>query len=254
MSILSIDPGRKNLGLCILDPGTDPTGRDDTITHWAVVETPLDAPGLIDMMRAEVQGKSFGRVVIERQPPKNNGMKKLEHHLEMYFATLGIPVTVVDARMKLLFAETTPHWKGPAEGVKTIKSYVRRKKLAIGVVTRYLEDSPQNTECAKLFRAAKKQDDYADSFLQAQALAHHISSEKGSPLHKKQKLPKGRAPTTPQARITRPVAIHLVQDCATHDQFESTFGDNARLKFAFLKYFKDIETFMHLRELNGQVK
>lgn len=175
MRVLSVDPGRKNLGLCVLAADlADPTGAHDLIEYWTVREAPADAHGLKRALTDMLDGVAYDEVVIERQPPRNPSMKRLEHLFEMYFAMLNKPVRVFDARNKLAFAMRTPHWATAGRGV-VWSNYGHRKKLAVTIVAAFLEASgAHNTAFQSMFKTAKKKDDFSDALLQAQAYAHNV--------------------------------------------------------------------------------
>lgn len=169
--IASIDVGRKNLAVCALDPGECRSGRDDVIRHWTVTTCDPTARGMFEALRDLPWVLDSREVVVERQPPKNPTMTRLQHYIEMYFAGHGRPVTVQDAKHKLAWAASTAWW--PADQA-TSWSYHARKKLSVLTTKGFLEACPQPPGVLETFEASKKKDDLADSFLQAQAFAHNV--------------------------------------------------------------------------------
>jgi len=154
MRVLSIDPGSKNLGLCILER----TDSGDTIVFWNVVEVPTEAVKLRNALDSLLEGMSYDHVVIERQPP-HAGMNRLQHLFEMYFVMKDKPVSIMDARTKLKYIHA------PSK-----MTYRERKAISVDAVKRYLETSADRHEDAlKLFETVAKKDDYSDALLQALA-------------------------------------------------------------------------------------
>lgn len=176
MKVLSVDPGRKNLALCVLETrDAQPNGTEDTILFWLLVETPTQASGLRHALDTALGSVEYDQVVIERQPPRNPGMKRFEHLFEMYFTMQEKPVHIIDARKKLVFASSTPFCKDVVikERGKMTLSYSRRKCLSVATVSEFLKHTESRHRFYKLqFDQAKKKDDYADALLQAQAYAH----------------------------------------------------------------------------------
>jgi hypothetical protein len=158
MRVLSIDPGTKNLALCVLDT--------DVITFWKVCAIPSDVYGVIHVLDTVLHDIEYDETVIERQPPKNRAMKRFEHLFEMYFAMRRKPVHVIDSRQKLACASKTPFWTGD----KGTLSYYMRKKVSVSTVARFLDATRERHPMYHdFFMASKKKDDLADALLQAQA-------------------------------------------------------------------------------------
>ncbi len=173
--VLSIDVGRKNLALCAVRPGATPA--DDIIVAWSVIACEPTPAGIASSLRAlEVQHESWSRamqectdVVIERQPPRNATMSRLQHYLEMYFAMNDKTVVVQDAKHKLSYAASTPWWP---PGDLESWTYYLRKKLSVQTTTAFLDATSQDPELTQAFAQSKKKDDFADSLLQCQAYCH----------------------------------------------------------------------------------
>ena len=53
--------------------------------------------------------------VIERQPGRNPTMCRIQHWLEAFFVSWGVPLHTQDSAHKLRFAATTSYWSGPAD-------------------------------------------------------------------------------------------------------------------------------------------
>lgn len=166
MYILSVDPGSKNLGLCVLHGD----GDKEQIILWKVVQIPSsDALRVKDVLDAVLLDVPIDYVVIERQPPAA-AMKRLQILFEMYFVMLGKPMMVMDARAKLKCAMNTPYWPSGYASYTSL-SYKQRKSVSVEVVTNYLEATRErHGDFVAIFHAASKKDDYADSLLQARTL------------------------------------------------------------------------------------
>lgn len=197
--IVSIDVGRKNLAVCALDAGGCRSGRDDVIRHWTVTSCEPTPAGLASALRDLPWCLTCSEAVVERQPPKNATMSRLQHYIEMYFAMHDKPITVLDAKHKLAFAASTEWW--PADQA-TSWTYHARKKLAVGTVTSFLKGTPQSTEFREVFGGSKKKDDLADCLLQAQAFAHNVlpleAAKRDMALAVAQAAVKPRKPTAKQ--------------------------------------------------------
>lgn len=173
MKVLSIDPGQKNLALCVVD---FPAAGDDVsppkIEKWWV--TMIDGVGpcgvISTLKRLGLDVAEIGEVVIEHQPCRNTKMLILQTSLEMYFALRELPVHVQDARAKLNWAATTPWW--PSQ-IPENWTYAARKKISTQTARAWL-DARGDDESKKTFAASAKKDDLADSFLQACAYWHHV--------------------------------------------------------------------------------
>jgi hypothetical protein len=167
-SVLSIDVGSRNLGLCVLGPNT-------TIEHWQLLElpTPLTPHNMCEAMAKVLDEWTYDTVVIERQPGKNHLMQRIQHYCEMLFHCRGKPVVIMDARAKLLHAAKTVWW--PSEIDITKKwSYRTRKTAAVKTVRTFLEAT--HSPFAQFFNQCPKKDDVADALLQAMTL-NNISRE-----------------------------------------------------------------------------
>lgn len=163
MSIIAIDPGRKNLALCMID-------RDGRIRKWAVLALETSsARGLADAL-TELEFDEWTAeadvAVIERQPAKNPSMKAMQHYLEMACTMRGVPTATIDPKLKLTAAQASGWW--PDRPVYSW-GYAERKKLAVETVTNMLHAGAQTPESGAQFFASKKKDDLADAFLTALA-------------------------------------------------------------------------------------
>lgn len=197
MRVISVDPGTKNLGLCVVDfPGDEDSPA--RICEWVVTALDgSDAAGVASTM-ARVFGEtgdlSKTEVVIEKQvsgsavggrqrrsrsaklncpffcvsqPPKNAKTRTLQNFMEMLWTLRGADrVYVQDARLKLNWAATTRHW--PRREIPDW-SYAVRKKLSVEVARSWLDDGDTNAPWKEMFEASKKKDDLADALLQALA-------------------------------------------------------------------------------------
>ena len=197
--LVSVDVGQTNLALCGLRPGADPTGADDAIVRWALVD--LKAPGaaaVVDAMRGVEWLDDATRVVIERQPAKNCKMRRLEAFLEMWFAVHGKPVALFDPAHKLAFAARSPWW--PCTDVPESWTYRARKKLSAQTAAAFLGATDQPAAARATFAACRKKDDLSDALLQGMAFAHGSSFARGGGGRGRGRG-RGHAPPTPTPRI-----------------------------------------------------
>jgi hypothetical protein len=254
MRVLSIDPGRKNLGLCVLDIDVATrTGVNDTVTFWRVCETPTDIAGVIEVLDSALQGVEFDETVIERQPPKNSTMKRFEHIFEMYFAMQRKPVYVIDSRHKLTFATKTPFWTGSTvEPGKGSWNYIKRKKISVSTVAKFLDATvDRHQSYHDLFAKSQKKDDLSDSLLQAQAFAHvvkHIDADNAlvEKIIKPRPFPKPRAPR-PGDKLTKANIVFVLQDCETPEDIQKTLGEKTKIRNAFITHFGSPDVFLTSR-------
>jgi hypothetical protein len=168
--VLSVDVGRKNLAFCVLQAGEDARGAHDTIVHWAVVScepTPDGIGGAVGAL--DLTGVT--EAVIERQPPRNPTMCRLQHYIEMCCALRGLRVVVQDAKHKLAFAASTPWWP---TGDLASWTYHMRKKVSVQTTTAFLAAVPQRPDLTTQFLQSRKKDDFADSLLQGMAYCHNV--------------------------------------------------------------------------------
>ena len=161
--------GRKNLAVCLLRPG--PSVLEDVVLQWAVTACEPTAAGIRGAVESLPWALAADVVVIERQPPRNATMSRLQHYLEMYFAMHSKTVVVQDAKHKLAFAASTPWW--PAQPLESW-TYHTRKKVSVSTALGFVQATPQDPAVVAGFLAAKKKDDYADSLLQCQAFCRRV--------------------------------------------------------------------------------
>ena len=161
--VLSIDVGNVNLAACalVVYPYADPAR--DRILHWTL--TSLAEPttaALYDALEPMVDWHTAGgAVLVERQPPQNVRMTRMQAAVEMFFhCQTGAKVVAVDPRLKLDFAASTSHW--PRDADTGLWSYHIRKKLSVRTVQALLEHGAaagHDPDALAAFRAAKKKDD-----------------------------------------------------------------------------------------------
>jgi hypothetical protein len=176
--VLGIDPGRDNLALCPVD--VTPDDGSFRIRRWTVTRAASDPRGLKRAMddldlRSWLEGVEVA--AIERQPPKNPSIQRIQHYLEMCCAVYSsadtdaataaaTDVVVLDPKLKLAWALSSPWF--PARAVPSW-TYRERKKLAVETVRAVLELTDQDDSVRETFERSKKKDDLADAFLLAMA-------------------------------------------------------------------------------------
>jgi hypothetical protein len=151
MILASLDIGRRNLALCVLE--------GDRIIDWHVFDLgQRRGVSLIrEMQRQFKDRQSLSAVdvcVVERQPAANPQMRVIEAAVEAYFVFHGVG-RVVDYSPR--------HKLSHLSGVMT---YSQRKRASVREAEKYLVDHPQ-PDMARLFRSSRKKDDLADALMQA---------------------------------------------------------------------------------------
>jgi hypothetical protein len=178
--MLSIDVGIKNLAMCVMTP-------EKKIRFWEVDGVPpLHNDGLFPCMKKHLDERlvhftDVTRVLIEKQPDKNKGIKSIEHFLHTYFLCHDKEVVIWDARHKI------PDVVGPGRA-----QYVKRKKASVDRCRVFLQED--NEEWLEQFDKSKKKDDLADTVMQALSFLTIKTNEKA----KTKNVP--RKPTENQAR------------------------------------------------------
>lgn len=153
MSILSIDVGIRNLGMCLIDVNSK------RILHWDATGIPPEhSDGLYTCLRDHMRDRPWvlesTRVLIEKQPDKNKTMKSVEHFLHAYFICHDKDVQIYDARHKI------PDVSGPGRAM-----YLKRKRVSVERCSEFLREN--NASWYDWFMKQKKKDDLADSVMQA---------------------------------------------------------------------------------------
>ncbi|AGE54848.1 Poxvirus A22-like protein [Paramecium bursaria Chlorella virus NYs1] len=168
-TVIGIDPGTKNLALCMID--------ELKILDWNVINISPDPKGItdsLDKINFPEWIKNAEDIVIERQPAKNPRAVRIQHYLELYVAINGGRVMTVDAKHKLSYASSTEWWTK-----RNILNwtYNERKKLSIETVDTFLKSTDQDPKFVELFEKSKKKDDLADSLLTALAFLNNIKPQ-----------------------------------------------------------------------------
>jgi hypothetical protein len=164
--IIGVDPGTRNLALCMVD--------GQKIVKWAVVNIMPDPKGIADGL-AKIQFANWVKestdVVIERQPTKNPRAVRIQICIEMYCAMNGGRVYCIDPKHKLSYASSTRFW--PERDILNW-SYNERKKLSVETVANFLRNTEQDEEFVTMFDTSKKKDDLADALLHCLAFDKNI--------------------------------------------------------------------------------
>ena len=166
------------MAVCLLEAGRDPLASGDVILEWDVFAVGTNCEGIVQTLGDRGIDDMVRRcrgVVIEKQMAANHIAKRLEHYVEMYCVMRGKHVTVMDPKLRLAYASTTPYW---TSGMPESWTVYQRKRLAEKVTTRFLEGTIQNPTIMERWRSAPKKDDLADALLQASAFVHvHMAME-----------------------------------------------------------------------------
>jgi len=164
MLIAGIDPGRKHLGLCVYD-----TTRG-CVVHWELLQVEdVSAQAFVESVQCIFDARDLGECVsvyIERQPPQNASMCRVQHYLQMYFCLRHPSCRVYTVQA----AKRTRYLKSMASRVPRkllFDTYAQRKKSSITFVDHLLEEC--ETLCDESLRSrfatATKRDDFAEAFL-----------------------------------------------------------------------------------------
>lgn len=153
--ILSIDCGIKNLAMCLIDP------TDRRIHQWEVAGVPpLHVDGIFPCLVRHLNERPWTlgakTVIIEKQPDRNRGMKGVENLLHTYFLVKEKNVIIWDARHKI------PDVAGAGRA-----KYAQRKKASIERARKFIQATDVNRDWTEFFDRHKKQDDLADTVMQA---------------------------------------------------------------------------------------
>jgi hypothetical protein len=171
MLIAGIDPGKKHLAVCVVDT------TDNRIVQWQLLNVDDTSAGaFVRSIRGAVEGEvvKCRRVYIERQPPLNSSMCRVQYFLQMYLE-MRVPaceVVIVQAAKRTRYLKArAPEFPGK---MMLFDTYAQRKKSSVAFVDHVLATG--DTSCDETIRSrfttAVKRDDYAESFL----LAHiHVS-------------------------------------------------------------------------------
>ncbi len=177
MKYLSIDVGLKNLAMCLIDDLKN-------IHEWEVGGVPVENPEVYQNLKIYLDQRPWvldsDVVIIERQPDKNKRMKSIENFLHAYFIIHDKQTVLYHAKNKV------PDVVGSGK-----KMYLRRKKVSIDRCFQFLQETNQHV---RFFKNHKKQDDLADTVLQA--FAYMNSTEETVTKKNKKMVP--RKPTQNQ--------------------------------------------------------
>lgn len=176
MKYLSIDVGLKNLAMCLID-------SDKIIYQWEVGGVPSEDPEIYKNLKRYLDERPWvldaDDIIIERQPDKNKRMKSVENFLHAYFIIHDKNTVLYHAKNKV------PDVVGSGK-----RMYIRRKKVSIDRCFQFLQETNQHV---RFFKNHKKQDDLADTVLQAIA---YMNSTDETPKQKKKMV--ARKPTQNQ--------------------------------------------------------
>lgn len=164
MLIAGIDPGKKHLGFCIFD----------TVAHriekWELLHVDDTSPRtLIDSIAHIFDDLSMCQCVrIERQPPQNTSMCRVQHFLQMYLELVypECEVTIVQASRRTRFLKSVAT-NCPVKML--FDTYTQRKKSSVTYVDHLLSNG--EVQCGddlrSRFSEAEKRDDFAEALLLA---------------------------------------------------------------------------------------
>jgi hypothetical protein len=164
--ICGIDPGKHHLGLCVYDD------EQRVILDWEVIRVDdSSASSFVRSVEKTFQACHLhhcSNVYIERQPPQNSSMCRVQHYLQMYLE-LRMPmceVSIIQAAKRTRFLKSIA---SSYPGTLLFDTYAQRKRSSVNFVQHILKT--QTTTCSEdirsRFESATKRDDFAESFLLA---------------------------------------------------------------------------------------
>lgn len=162
MSIISIDVGTVNMGICIMD-------TKETIKYWDVINIKAKSAkdtckNLFLCLDKIKELEEVTRVLIEKQPTMNPRSRVVEGYIISYFVMKNIDfklnrsITTYSPKYKLRC------YKGKVPKFKVKSAYTIRKKTAI-FHTREMIKGVQDQYFVDFFESCKKKDDASDAYL-----------------------------------------------------------------------------------------
>ena len=150
-TVLSIDVGIINLGVCIYKKG-------EGIKKWEVLT--LKKECIVESLRKEIDRfigeEKIDKVVIEKQPSRNVKMRTIEGMIEMY-------CEMKEPKLKAIKYSAKYKLKSQNIEIRGKHNYRERKMLSIEVVKQIIEGEEKWKE---YYEKSKKKDDLADALLQ----------------------------------------------------------------------------------------
>lgn len=190
VNVLSWDCGLTNLAYCLLEYVNEPD-KEFVIRLWENFSlNELDVKEAVASLVRELNKRPWmaqaDYVCIEEQVPKNSTMRAISHSLQTYFLTKcelqeevkdgmtlrkrrGPKVSFVKPQMKFKVCSVPD----PDE----ITGHKKNKKIAIAMAKKVLNNQRDHRSLAYL-ESHKKQDDLADSFLQAIIFMREIKKKR----------------------------------------------------------------------------
>ena len=238
MHTIGIDPGRKNLGMCMMDD-------KDVIVQWNVISIHPDPKGIIEALEKikffDEWLQNSPDVVIERQPSKNPQAIRIQHYLEMIISAKGGSVYIIDPKHKLSHASSTEWW--PQREINSW-NYGERKKLSVETVSSFLKSTEQDPKFAEFFQNSKKKDDLADALLHCLAFKH-IKSSIGARRVSAVRSIKPVKPSDAQmksGKYTQGGLKYLARGClSSFDIFERTVSNISGFCSSACKHFETLD-------------
>lgn len=190
------------------------------IHYWDVSGVPpLHKDGLFQCMKLHLDERKdkfeyVSKVLIEKQPNKNAGIKSIEHFIHAYFLIGGKEVIIYDARHKI-------------PDISGANNYKKRKNAAVERCRDFLKDT--NEEWIEFFDTHKKKDDLADTVMQALAFLNTESKEV------KKNMPRKPTENQKRTKYSKANLAYIVKNNLEQD---------ARFTRDLNKYYKNIQELM----------
>lgn len=164
MKIVSFDVGSKNLSFVILD--------QTKILSWNNINVQSNSNQcetlVYELDKYLEEFSECERVVIEKQPSKNNKMRIIESLLNAYFVIKGKCCT--ESKIQSVIVYSAKHKLN--DMIKNVKDfngregYNNRKKLSVKIADSFIHETQQSEKIIDIFEKSKKKDDLADCLLQ----------------------------------------------------------------------------------------
>tara|TARA_B100001094_G_scaffold137877_1_gene133523 strand:+ start:787 stop:1530 length:744 start_codon:yes stop_codon:yes gene_type:complete len=240
MYILSFDVGIKNLAFCVFDSKTK------KICRWENIS--LDPQKGEDMCLCVVRNMDnyeellnfIDKVVIEKQPSRNNKMRVIEALLQSYFVIKGL--ASLESTISKVSIYSAKHKLGNIPSLRGKSNYAERKKLSVQRCKSYIESSNQPFEMKNKFEKSKKKDDLADTLLQALAYIGDPILETQQTEISNSKI-SARKPTDKQEKrgYSKNNLKYFYKEYGK-EEFKNKFNTNKKIEKALLMYFDNLET------------
>ena len=242
MKVLSFDVGMKNLAFCIFNT------ECSLIEYWKIIDiTPKPKENscatMVNLLDTIPDLLHVDKVLIEKQPSKNNKMRIIEGLLNAYFVIKGI--TNSESEIKDVVVYSAKHKLG-SDTFKGKVNYSQRKKLGVYRTECFLKMNEQTEEVHETFASSKKKDDLADCLLQALSFCNIQIDCNTEQFCKSEKII-ARKPSKKQTKSRyskcniKWIINEIRSTLETDERLAGEIAKNDRLKRDIIYWFKSVE-------------